>query len=217
MKKIFLFLLTTLFMVNVSNAQVLRGIPSDEKKKEAEEQLASTNYDQAIRWAEQYKKDLPKSQDAIAIIGMSELGLRDYGKAEVAFKELLGNDKKNQKFQEYRFEYARALKYQGKYKAAAAQFNSYAKYGKDDYKRKLADVELKGITMAQSAQAEGVARIKNAGKDVNSAQSEFGAFYIGDEMYYSSIASNKKIVLGPDGKPKDVKLEQYAKLYKSAK
>ena len=153
MKKIFLFLLTTLFMVNVSNAQVLRGIPSDEKKKEAQEQLTTTNYNQAIRWANEYKKDLPKSKDAVAIIGVSELYMRDYGKAEIALKELLENDKKDQKFQEYRFEYARALKYQGKYKEAADQFNSYAKYGKDDNKRKMAGVELKGIEMAQKAKA----------------------------------------------------------------
>ena len=77
MKKIFLFLLATLFMVNVSNAQVLRGIPSDEKKKEAQEQLATTNYDQAIRWANEYKKDLPKSQEAVAILGVSELYMRE--------------------------------------------------------------------------------------------------------------------------------------------
>lgn len=217
MKKIFLFLLTTIFIVNVSNAQVLRGIPSDEKKKEAEEQLASANYKEAIRWANEYKKDLPKSQDAVKTIALSELGFRDYAKAEVAFKELLENDKKDQKFQEYRFDYARALKYQGKYKEAADQFNSYAKYGKDDYKRKLAAVELKGIEMAQAAVAEGKATIKNAGKDVNSAQSEFGAVYVGNDMYYSSIASNAEIILGPDGKPKTANQEQHAKLYKSSK
>ena len=217
MKKIFLFLLTTLFMVNVSNAQVLRGIPSDEKKKEAQEQLTTTNYNQAIRWANEYKKDLPKSKDAVAIIGVSELYMRDYGKAEIALKELLENDKKDQKFQEYRFEYARALKYQGKYKEAADQFNSYAKYGKDDNKRKMAGVELKGIEMAQKAKAAGAAKVKNAGKAVNSAQSEFGAFYVGSDMYYSSIASNVEIKLGPDGKSTDTKQEQYAKVYKSAK
>ena len=217
MKKIFLFLLTTMFLVNVSNAQVLRGIPSDEKKKEAEEQLTTTNYTAAIKWANEYKKDLPKSQDAVAIVGVSELYMRDYAKAEIALKELLANDKKDQKFQEYRFEYARALKFQGKYKEAADQFNSYAKYGKDDYKRKMAGVELKGIEMAQAATAAGKAIIKNAGKDVNSAQSEFGATYVGNDMYYSSIASNVEIKLGPDGKATDAKQEQYAKLYKSSK
>jgi outer membrane protein OmpA-like peptidoglycan-associated protein len=217
MKKIFLFLLATLFMVNVSNAQVLRGIPSDEKKKEAQEQLATTNYDQAIRWANEYKKDLPKSQEAVAILGVSELYMRDYGKAEIALKQLLGDDKKDQKFQEYRFEYARALKFQGKYKEAKDQFASYVKYGKDDYKRKMTGIELKGIEMAQAAQAAGVAKIKNAGKTVNSAQSEFGAFYVGNDMYYSSIASNAVIKLGPDGKATDTKEEQYAKVYKSSK
>lgn len=217
MKKIFLFLLTTLFIVNVSNAQVLRGIPSTEKKKEAEEQLASTNYDQAIKWANEYKKDLPKSQDALAIVGVSELYMRDYGKAELALKQLLADDEKSQEFQEFRFEYARSLKYQGKYKEAADQFTSYAKYGKDDDKRKMADVELKGIQMAQAAQAAGIAKIKNAGKTVNSAQSEFGAFYVGEDMYYSSIASNAVIKLGPDGKATNTNQEQYAKVYKSAK
>jgi outer membrane protein OmpA-like peptidoglycan-associated protein/tetratricopeptide (TPR) repeat protein len=217
MKKIFLFLLTTIFLISALNAQVLRGIPSDEKKKEADEQLASTNYDQAIKWANEYQKDLPQSQDAIAIIGVSELNMRDYAKAEIALGALLTNDKKDQKFQEYRYEYARALKFQGKYKEAADQFTSYAKYGKDDYKRKMTAIELKGIEMAQTAQADGIAKVKNAGKNVNAAQSEFGAAYVGEDMYYSSLASNAKIILGPDGKPKETSQEQYAKLYKSSK
>lgn len=220
MKKILLLLSAFAFITSLAIGQKggpIRGIPTSEKKKEAEEQLANQNYKESVRWAKKYQQDAPKDMDAMVIIANSELSIRDYAEAEKVLKELLEKDRRDQKYQDYRFEYARALKYQGKYDAAKDQFTSYLKYGKNDAKRRLAEMELKGIEMAKAAKPAGKAIVKNAGTDVNSKQTEFGAVYAGNNMYYSSIAEGAEIILGPDGKPKDANQDQFANLYMSSK
>lgn len=217
MKKIFLLLSAFALVSSMVTAQPVSGIPTSEKQKEAAEQLTGTNYNQAVKWAEEVRKKLPEDMKSLAIIAESEMLMRDYAKAEIAYKELLEKDKKDQKYQETRFDYARVLKKMGKYADAKTQFESYSKYGADANKKALAAIEMKGIDLAATAKKNDKIIVKNAGTSVNTPQSEFGAVYVGSDMYYSSLNADAIIKLGSDGKPTDAKQEQYVKLYKSTK
>ena len=92
MKKLLLLLSAFAFITSLAIGQKggpIRGIPTSEKKKEAEEQLSGTNYTEAVRWAKKYQQDMPKDMDAIIYIAQAELMMRDYAEAERFFKELL--------------------------------------------------------------------------------------------------------------------------------
>ncbi len=217
MKKIIFLLSAIVFTATVATAQPIRGIPLKEKQKEAKSQYDKTDYYNAIDWANQVRKDLPDDLDALKLIAVSEMGLRDYDKAAIAFQELLNKDKKKQEHQETRFDFARALKMTGKYKEAKEQFESYAKYGKDANKVALAKIEVQGIALAQGAKKNPAIVTKNAGDGINTPYSDVGAVYASPtEIFYSTINSAVLIELKDDGTAKSNKVKnQYSQLYSS--
>ena len=218
MKKIIFLFSVILFTATIAFAQPVRGIPISEKQNEVKEQKEATNYYYAIKWAKKVRKALPKDQESLRDIAFGELMLRDYPASAMAYQELLNNDKKDQAFQEDRFHFARVLKMDGKYKEAKEQFESYIKYGKDANNVALAQIELKGIDLATKSKADPKVIVKNAGSGVNSAYSDVGAVYTGEnsnELYYSAIRSDVLIELNPDGKSGGKTNSEFSQLYKS--
>lgn len=218
MKNIIILLSAVALCVSVATAQPVRGIPLDAKQKEAQTQQDNTNYYYAVEWAKKVREDLPKDQPSLQMIAMSEMMMRDYPASAIAYQELLKNDSTAQQYQEDRFNFARVLKMDGKYKEAKYQFEQFLKSSQDAAKRASAEMEIKGIDMAQKAtKTEGV-MVKNAGTAVNSAYSEVSPFLFGEDIYFSSIRSDVLIELNPEGKPTSNKVkDQYSKVYKSAK
>ncbi|MGB0862046.1 MAG: OmpA family protein [Saprospiraceae bacterium] len=217
MKKIIFLFSALILTASFAIGQPLRGTPLSEKQKEVQEQDGLTNYFYSVKWAKEVRKKLPKDTESLRSMAFSELGMRDYTAASVAFDELLKGDEKDQKYQEDRFYYAQALKMAGKYPEAKTQFESYAKYGKDATNKALASVEIEGIKMATGAKKNAAIITKNIGNEINSANSELSAVYTGkDEIYYSALSGDELIELNEDGKPTSSKIKQtHNQLFKS--
>ena len=176
----------------------------------AEEQVEKKNYFDAYKW---YKKAFDETRDRELKLIMGDLNykVRDYRGAVRDYKALLRRDKDN-KYAEKRFEYARALKMNGQPKEAIEEFDKYLATATDPVRKELAELEKQGAEYALEATMQNKdLTISNAGKDVNTKNSEYHPFLANDgkTMYFSSLASDEEIIL--DGKNEDY----HAKIFTS--
>jgi peptidoglycan-associated lipoprotein len=187
--------------VNTSSPKAMLGAA-----KEAEEQ---GNLYTALEF---YDKVYDAEKEKAIYAKMAELNmkLRDYERAEKALNRIVLRDRKKE-YGEYRFLYAQALKYNGKYDEAIQQFEQYELEGKDEAQVKACKKELEGCRAAGKMKQPDNLLVNNAGKAVNSPQTEASPALNEGNLYYTSL--NTKDVITLDGKAGDY----YAKIYTSAK
>jgi peptidoglycan-associated lipoprotein len=184
--------------------------------KTAEEQLAKKDYYRALEW---YEKAYEESRDVelAIIIGDLNYQLRDYMQAERWYGRALRPVRRGKSLSEAaeakRFEYARSLKMVEKYDEAIEQFDQYLGKSKDEIKRELAELEKIGCEFARVAKIQDGLTITNAGKEVNTKNSEYSAFLTNDntEMYFASLVSNEVVEI--DEKNTDY----HSKIFKSSR
>jgi peptidoglycan-associated lipoprotein len=154
--------------------------------------------------------DAEKEKDIYAKLAEINMQLRDYERAEKSLNRIVTRDRKKE-YGEYRFLYAQALKYNGKYDEAIGQFEQYELEGKDEAEIKACKKEIEGCrSAAKMRQAENLL-VNNVGKTVNSAQTEASPALDEGNLYYTSLATKEIITL--NGKEGDY----YAKVFMSAK
>ena len=176
-------------------AQPLRESTYATKIKLAEQAVADNDYYNAI---EQYQESYEEVRDYDVALKIADLNymLRDYRGAARWYSRVLRRDKEG-KYANSRYRYARALKMQGEYQDAIAEFETYLESPEDDRLKRLAEIELTGARMAlEGVDTEENLTINNAGKGVNTKNSEYGAAYApgGSVMYYSSFNTSDIIV-----------------------
>ncbi len=205
-----LLVLISVFVISSVTAQPMNKATYTTMLSTAEEQEEAFEYYNALDW---YSKAYGERKDKDVALKIAELNfmLRDYKKAERWYYRLLRKDKEN-KYQEARFNYARALKMQGNYIDAIDAFNEYIQTGKDEQKIARAKIELAGAKMAQKAKEVDNLTITNAGKKVNTKNAEYSPAYGPDgALYYGSFSNNKIIVM-------DKKAENFqVRIFKSVK
>lgn len=179
--------------------------------KIADQKLEEGDYYNALDWYEQAYEESQDKEVAARIANMYFF-LRDYVKAERSFKRVLQRDRKEE-FTEERFAYAQSLKMNAKYDEAIEEFEKYLATGKDPVKKELTQIEIDGCKFAKIAPEPKTMTISNAGKNVNSAYSEYSAVLApgGQRMYYSSFNAEEVIVIDKDA------TDYFAKIYSSSR
>jgi peptidoglycan-associated lipoprotein len=207
-KFIALFTAIVLFAV-ASQAQPVNTSSPKAMLGAAQEAEAEGNLYTALEY---YDKVYDAERDKAIYVKTAELNfmLRDYERAEKALNRIVLRDRKKE-YGEYRFLYAQALKRNGKYDEAIVQFDQYALEGKDEAKVKACKQEMEGCKFAMKSKQADNLLVNNAGKTVNSPQTEASPAYDEGKLYYASI--NAKEVITLDGKEGDY----YSKIYVSAK
>lgn len=185
---IFLFLSTTVWL----SGQPLKEIPFRFKLEAADSAYKNHDYYNAIQWYnEVYREDRQnKYLDRLAGLYFT---IRDYKRAERWLDRLIERDKENS-YPLARLQYAQALKMNGKYDLSAIQLQEIVRGSFSDSIRQVAQVELKGINMAESMVRPANIAVVNVGNLVNTRNSEATPIPIaGGDLYFISFGENKII------------------------
>ena len=189
-------------------AQPLREIPYESMVEAAEESLEAKDYYNALDWFQQAYKE---RRDRVMALRIAELHtiLRDYKKAANWYGRVLNRDKDN-KYAEYRYAYARVLKYQENYKDAVAEFRFFLDLSEDEIMKNKAKLELEGILNADKLEENIGSVIQLANKNVNSPFTEYApAEYSDGDLYFASFQRKEIITVGKDK-------DYHSKIYSSS-
>jgi tetratricopeptide (TPR) repeat protein len=112
--------------------------------------------------------------ELIPILAEANMKLRDYRQAESWYRRLLRRDRENT-YAELRYDYAEALKMQGKYDDAIQEYQQYLALGKDPAKKTMAQLALTGaelaISMSESTKGVSVEALDR--RTINTRTSEY--------------------------------------------
>ena len=192
-KSIFTFLLLTFGLLQLT-AQPVSSVTYETMIEVAEESADKKDYANAIEWFEKAYKE-SKDKDLKVVIGDLYMILRDYKKAERSYDRVLRRDK-NGLYEYLRVDYAKALKYQGKYREALSEFRTVATTTDDDSTKQIALFEIEGIEQMESYAQNLEAVVEFAGKNINSGSGENSPARFSDgSLYFSSFNRKTAIVL----------------------
>lgn len=209
MNRILLIIIAS-YLSYIAKAQPVTASKVDVMIETANTAAENNDYLNAIEWFEKaYKED--KDQNHQVAIGDMYMLLRDYPKAEKVYERVLKRDKKDEFF-DIRFDYARSLKYQGKYKQAMDELNAFVSTAEDGDLKNEAKNELRGILIMEKLPENIEAAISFAGDNVNSPSGESSpAFYADGSLYFTGLNAKTPTTLdGTEG-------EYHAKIYSTAK
>ncbi|MBK9106998.1 MAG: OmpA family protein [Saprospiraceae bacterium] len=202
-KWIFSFIALTISLMAL-HAQPATGNTPDALVRSGDEQIEKGQYYRALEQYEKAYKEF-KERDIAVKIAKAHLLLRDYNKASIWFGRVLSRDRAN-KYNAYRFDYGVALKMNEAYTEAAEEFKKYLETGSDDALKKQAQIELEGIELrAQLKENVGI-EVKNAGKNINTPESQNGpAIDREGILYFGSLDAKDEKKSKKDDKKKDDK------------
>lgn len=211
MKKTILFILTLtgLALGYHAGAQPINRSTPEKLLKSAREAEATGNPYEAL---DLYQKVYDETKDkAVAVkIALLNYELRDYEQAERKLERIVTRDRKKE-YTDLKYYLGMSLKYNGKYAESIDMFNQYVADGQDSTLLANSKREIAGAELARKAKQPENLMVNNAGKTINSPQTEASPTYNGGELYYTSL--NAKEVITLDGKEGD----WYAKIYTAAK
>ncbi|MBK8954690.1 MAG: OmpA family protein [Saprospiraceae bacterium] len=170
--KLFFSALLILSTVFILQAQPATGNTPDALVRSGDEQIEKGQYYRALEQYEKAYKEI-KERDIAVKIAKAHLLLRDYNKASVWFGRVLSRDRAN-KYNEYRFDYGISLKMNEAYTEAAEEFKKYIENGSDELLKKQAQTELEGIELRANLKENVGIEVKNAGKNINTPESQSG-------------------------------------------
>ncbi len=212
MKKLSVFI-AILFGFSIAiQAQPFGGkLKKAQKLKVADEQYDIGDYYNALEW---YNKVLEEDPSDVAVIGKVadvHLKLRDLDAAQDWFAKVVKKDKGNL-YPDAAYHYGRILKMNGELSEAKSVLEGYIKGSNNATLRELAGVEIEGIALAQSMNADEDVTVSDAGDNINSPYTDFSPIYgANGEMFYGAMVSEEVVVM--DGSSNDY----FAKIYTSSK
>ena len=181
-------------------AQPPVGQPVEKLETLADENLGKNDTWNALDLYMKVYDKKPNDAKATYDVAFTYLMLRDYTDAEIWFKKVLDTDKEGI-FKLARWYYAYSMKLNAKYAECIPVYeqfrNEYDGTEADRYKA-LARIEIDGAKMAQSVgtKSKEELKIKNAGKEINSALMENFAYPVGrNKMIFSSLRSDTIIFI----------------------
>ncbi|MEZ4911137.1 MAG: OmpA family protein [Saprospiraceae bacterium] len=184
------------------------NVSSYEMMLETGENAANENdYVNAVKWFEDAYKE---SKDPYLLIAIADLNMlmRDYVKAERYYDRVLKKDKTDE-FADIRLDYARSMKYQGKYKEAMNELNSFISLINNDSLKTEAKLELRGILNLEKLPENVEASISFANENINTPSAENGPAIAPDgTLYFSSMNTKSPVTL--DGNEKEYHTKIYA-------
>jgi len=180
-----------LFCLEIVQAQPATGNTPDALVRSGDEQIEKGQYYRALEQYEKAYKEI-KDKDIAIKIAKTHLLLRDYNKASVWFGRVLSRDRAN-KYNEYRFDYGRALKMNESYTEAAEEFKKYLESGVDESLKEKAKIELQGIELRGGITENVGLEVKNAGKNINTPESQSGpSLDMDGNLYFGSLDAKEE-------------------------
>lgn len=220
MKKYLILLLGLMMAGQIAFSQPVRGIKTEAKKATAQEQLEKTDYANAEIWANKALQDDKKDADMKRVLAFSLFYQRDYKRAETRLKSVVNSNARKNINPNDRFYLAMAMKMNGKYDEAEAEFESFIQNGTDEKLLKLAEVELDGIKLYRDSQADPSVIVENLGKGVNTAHTDLAPFPVSaTEIYYTALNADEPIELdlGDVNATKQSQSDVYTKIFTATK
>ncbi|MCB9328742.1 MAG: DUF1573 domain-containing protein [Lewinellaceae bacterium] len=204
MKKIF-FILGLLVSLNQVIAQPKGKVTYEAKMMAAEEAADTYDYQNAIDiYSEAYKET--RDLDLLVYSGDLAMLLRHYETAERRYDQLLRKDKNNN-YGDLRLDYAKALKYQGKYREARTELNKFLETATSDTLIGIAKRELEGINLMSVYPENIEAVVTFESPEINSSSAESSpAPYADGSLYFASFNQKRAIVLDGDEGDIDAKI-----------
>jgi peptidoglycan-associated lipoprotein len=196
-KKLSLACVMIMFFGQISIAQPIESSSYGSMIKTAEEAAENFDYANAIEWFEKCYKE-SKDPNLLVSIGDLYMQLRDYPKAERNYERVLKRDK-TEEFTDIKYDFARALKYQGKYKDALNAFNEYISITDNIELQDAAKSQLRGI-LDMDKYAENIeAALTLGSENINSPSGESSpAWYSDGTLFYSSLNAKSSTIIDGD-------------------
>jgi peptidoglycan-associated lipoprotein len=210
MKKFFSLLIFASLLAVAAHAQPLNRSTPEANLKSAQEAEADGNPYAAAELYEKYLAENKTDKLITAKVAKLQFELRDYEKAEKAFKRLVSRDRKLE-FTELKYWYALSMKYNGKYADAVDMFNEYISDGGNDSLKAISKREIAGCELARKMKQPDNLLVNNLGKTANNPQTDASPSYSSGELYFASIRSKEVVVL--NGKEGD----WHSKIYTTTK
>lgn len=177
--------------------QPLKEIPFRFKLEAADSAYANNDYYNALEWYnEVYRED--RQNKYLNRLAELYFKIRDYKRAERWLNRLIERDKQSE-FPKARLYYAQALKMNGKYDQSAIQLQDILSGSYTDSIRQVAQVEMRGINMAESMVRPANIAVVNVGTRVNTRNSEATPIPVaGGDLYFISFGENKILQKGEE-------------------
>ncbi len=215
MKRFLLFLSFFSLLSVQAWAQPIRKSNYEKLIELANELLGRKDYYNAIlKFEEAYEEREDKS--LLPVLADLNYLVRDYTKAERYYARILRTDKTDE-FAAKRYFYARSLKMNGKYEEAIAEFQKVLEKTSGDSLSTLVRNEISGAELALElgiANSDGTigkgVKLENAGREVNTPNSEYSPAYGPDGNLYFVGFNTKEVVVDEEKNPL-----RFAQVYKS--
>ncbi len=202
---------------------ILRGLstiiaqPLDASRPEYTLQVGDTKFEAkdyftALEWYTKYY-DITKDKETVFKMGLCNMNLRDYAKAEQNFSRALAKKAGDDENPMARLHYGMMLKMNEKYDEALVALEEFIAATKDEGQKTLAKSELSGARLAMSMKDNPRLLLENAGTKVNTANAEYSPSVSADgtTLYFAAMRDGKVTIL--NGKEGDY----FAKIYKATK
>lgn len=191
-------------------AQPLNASSPEYTLQVADTKFEAKDYFTALEWYTKYY-DLVKDKGSVLKMGLCNMNLRDYAKAEQNFSRALAKKKGDDEDPNARFYYGMMLKMNEKYDEALVALEEFIAATSDESKKTLAKSELDGARLAMRMKDNPRLLLENAGAKINTPNAEYSPSVSADgsTLYFAAMRDGKVTIL--NGKEGDY----YAKIYKS--
>ena len=179
----------------------------------ADTKFEAKDYFTALEWYTKYY-DETKDRGALFKMGMANMYLRDYARAEQNFSRAMAKKKgETDENPDARFYYGMMLKMNEKYDEALVTLEEYIATATDENKKALAKSELEGARLAMRMKENPQLLLENIPGKVNSPNAEYSPSVTsdGNTLYFAAMRDGKVTIL--NGKEGDY----FTKIYKSIK
>ena len=195
----------------VADAQPLNASRPEYMLQVADEKLEAKDYVNALDFYTKYY-EATKDRSVLYKIGLADMAIKDYAKAESNFSRSLQRSKNSsaEVNEDARLYLGMVQKMNEKYDEAVVTLEEYIKESKDAAKIARAKSELEGAKMAMRLKENPKLLLENLGSKVNTPNSEYSPSVSGGELYFAALRDGKITLI--DGKEGDY----YAKIYKTS-
>ncbi len=195
----------------VADAQPLNASRPEYMLQVADDKLEAKDYVNALDFYNKYY-EATKDRSVLYKMGLADMALKDYTKAEASFSRSLQRSKTStvEVPEEARLYLGIMQKMNEKYDEAIVTFEEFIKASKDEAKIGRAKSELEGAKLAMRMKENPKLLLENLGTKVNTGNSEYSPSVSNNFLYFAALRDGKITIV--DGKEGDF----YAKIYRSS-
>ena len=194
----------------VADAQPLNASRPEYMLQVADEKLEAKDYVNALDFYTKYY-EATKDRGVLYKMGMADMAIKDYAKAESNFARSLQRSKNSsvEVNEDARLYLGMMQKTNEKYDEAVVTLEEFIKGSKDASKVARAKTELEGAKLAMRMKENPKMLLENLGSKVNTPNSEYSPSVSGGFLYFAALRDGKITLI--DGKEGDY----FAKIYKT--